>query len=90
MGPSDAHHLRDVRIREAAFSPSGDPAFSSWRGMRSYLDEKLARQIEYSGSSTLDAFSKYYVFGAHVCFILDRISPKWNSRIRATTFASRS
>jgi hypothetical protein len=57
----------------------GDPAFSSWRGMRSYLDEKLARQIEYSGSSTLDTLSKYYVFGAHLCFILDRISPKWKT-----------
>jgi hypothetical protein len=55
----------------------GDPAFSSWRGMRSYLDENLARQIEYSGSSTLDTLSKYYVFGAHLCFVLDRISPKW-------------
>jgi hypothetical protein len=57
----------------------GDPAFSSWRGMRSYLDEKLARQIEYSGSSTLDTLSKYYVFGAHLCFIFDRISPKWKT-----------
>lgn len=57
----------------------GDPAFSSWRGMRSYLDEKLARQIEYSGSSTLDTLSKYYVFGAHLCFILDRISPEWKT-----------
>jgi hypothetical protein len=42
----------------------GDPAFSSWRGMRSYLDEKLPRQIEDSGSRTLDTLSKYYVFGA--------------------------
>jgi hypothetical protein len=49
----------------------GDPTFSSWRGMRSYLDEKLAGQIDYSGSSTLDTLSKYYVFGAHLCFILD-------------------
>jgi len=57
----------------------GDPAFSSWRGMRSYLDEKLAGQIEYSGSSTLDTLSKYYVFGAHLCFILDRISPEWKT-----------
>jgi hypothetical protein len=57
----------------------GDPAFSSWRGMRWYLDEKLARQIESSASSTLDTLSKYYVFGAHMCFILDRISPMWKT-----------
>ena len=57
----------------------GDPAFSSWRGMRSYLDETLTGQIRYSGSSTLDTLSKYYVFGAHLCFILDRISPAWKT-----------
>jgi hypothetical protein len=57
----------------------GDPAFSSWRGMRAYLDDKLARQIEYMSSSTLDTFSKYYVFGAYLCFTLDRISPEWKS-----------
>ncbi|RPJ74994.1 MAG: hypothetical protein EHM24_05090 [Acidobacteria bacterium] len=57
----------------------GDPAFSSWRGMQSYLDEKLAAQIRYSGGSTLDTLSKYYVFGAHLCFILDRISPAWKT-----------
>lgn len=57
----------------------GDPAFSSWRGMRSYLDEKLTVQIAYSASSTLDTLSKYYVFGAHLCFILDRLSPEWKT-----------
>jgi hypothetical protein len=57
----------------------GDPAFSSWRGMRSYLDEKLTGQIAYTGSSTLDTLSKYYVFGAHLCFILDRMSPTWKT-----------
>jgi hypothetical protein len=57
----------------------GDPAFSSWRGMRSYLDEKLTGQIEQSGSSTLDTLWKYYAFGAHLCFILDRLSPDWKT-----------
>ena len=57
----------------------GDPAFSSWRGMRGYLDEKLSGQIDYSGASTLDTLSKYYVFGAHECVILDRIAPEWKT-----------
>jgi hypothetical protein len=57
----------------------GDPAFSSWRGMQSYLDQKLTGQIGSSGSSTLDTLSKYYVFGAHLCFILDRLSPEWKT-----------
>jgi hypothetical protein len=55
----------------------GDPAFSSWRGMRSYLEQMLPRQIEYSGSTTLDTRTKYYVFGSYLCFILDRLSPDW-------------
>jgi hypothetical protein len=57
----------------------GDPTFSSWRGMRWYVDEKLVGQLAYSGSSTLDTLAKYYVFGAHLCFILDRISPEWKA-----------
>lgn len=63
----------------------GDPDFSSWRGMQGYLDEKLSGQIERSAFSTLDTLTKYYVFGAHLCFILDRISPTW----KATFFQSR-
>lgn len=63
----------------------GDPTFSSWRGMGWYLDEKLSRQIEREASSTLDTLTKYYVFGAHQCFILDRISPNW----KTTFFQSR-
>jgi len=57
----------------------GDPTFSSWRGMRSYLDQKLTAQIRMVGSMTLDTLSKYYVFGAHLCFVLDRISPEWKT-----------
>jgi hypothetical protein len=57
----------------------GDPTFSSWRGMRSYLDQKLTAQIRMVGSMTLDTLLKYYVFGAHICFVLDRISPTWKT-----------
>jgi hypothetical protein len=57
----------------------GDPTFSSWRGMRSYLDQKLTAQIRMVGSMTLDTLSKYYVFGAHICLVLDRISPEWKT-----------
>lgn len=28
---------------------------------------------------TLDTLSKYYVCGAHLCFVLDRISPTWKT-----------
>ena len=54
-----------------------DPSFDGFRGLKEYLEAEMTAGPREERGDTFDTIGKYYSFGAHLCFLLDRFLPGW-------------
>jgi hypothetical protein len=54
-----------------------DSSFAGFRGLRRYLEQEMVERPRLERAQTFDTMTRYYTFGAQLCFLLDRFRPGW-------------
>jgi len=54
-----------------------DPFFYDFAYVDGYIDNIMRKGMDFACSLPQDERSKYYLYGAYQCFLLDRFSPGW-------------
>ncbi len=68
--------LKDSKDRPA-IDRAKDPFFYGFAYVEGYLDNIMRKGMDFACSLPQDERSRYYLYGAYQCFLLDRFSPGW-------------